>query len=470
MSNKRNLMTEIDEMEEEMKKKLVTSVCICAITLISPVIPTTVFADEYDQLIQQKNNEVAELHQQYQSVQAQIVQLTNEVSGINEQAAELVLQQKTLVDEIADLEQEVTDLEARIEKRQVAIQNQARDTQVNGKSDHLISVLLDSESFGDFVQRLHGMTTIVSANNQMIQQQQADQAAVETKKNEAATKMAELQQMQGQLEAQKGELESKQADLNVMQTNLALQQATKETEKETLIAQKEAHEAEQARIREESERIAARQQAAAENQLVPTTTESSENSSISEVGSSETEHSAQGESTDVQGDIQETPTSSETSSVPAPDSSSPTASASNSNPDPQPAPVSKPTPPTPSAPSGNVGATIVAEAYKHLNKPYVWGAKGPDSFDCSGFTRYVYLQVTGKDIGGWTVAQETAGTVISVSQAQPGDLLFWGAAGSTNHVAISLGGNQYIHAPRPGQTVSVGNTAYYTPNFAVRVN
>ena len=76
----------------------------------------------------------------------------------------------------------MTDLEARIEKRQVAIQNQARDTQVNGKSDRFISVLLDSESFGDFVQRFHGMTTIVNANNQMIQQQQADQAAVKTKK------------------------------------------------------------------------------------------------------------------------------------------------------------------------------------------------------------------------------------------------------------------------------------------------
>lgn len=144
------------------------------------------------------------MKQQHQSVQTQIDQLTNEVSDINEQAAELIAQQKKLGNEINDLEKEVTDLEARIEKRQVAIQNQARDTQVNGKSDRFISVLLDSESFGDFVQRFQGMTTIVNANNQMIQQQQADQAAVKTKKNEAETKMAEMQQMQGQLEAQKG--------------------------------------------------------------------------------------------------------------------------------------------------------------------------------------------------------------------------------------------------------------------------
>lgn len=454
-----------------MKKKLASSLCICAIALTSPVIPTAVFADDYDQLSQQKNNEVAELKQQHQSVQTQIDQLTNEVSDINEQAAELIAHQKKLGNEINDLEKEVTDLEARIEKRQVAIQNQARDTQVNGKSDRFISVLLDSESFGDFVQRFHGMTTIVNANNQMIQQQQADQAAVKAKKNEAETKMAEMQQMQGQLEAQKGKLASKQADLNVLQTSLALRQANKESEKEALLAQKEAYEAEQTRIREESGRVAARQQAAAEDQLIPMTTESSENSSISEADSSETERSVQGESTDVQGDIQETPTNNETSPVATPDSSSTAASTESSrNPDPQPAPSSKPAPPTPSAPIGNVGAVIVAEAYHHLNKPYVWGAKGPDSFDCSGFTRYVYLQVTGKDIGGWTVPQETAGTMISVSQAQAGDLLFWGAAGSTHHVAISLGGNQYIHAPRPGQTVSVGNTAYYTPSFAVRVN
>ena len=85
-----------------------------------------------------------------------------------------------------------------------------------------------------------------------------------------------------------------------MQTNLALRQANKESEKEALLAQK-AYEAEQTRIREESERVAARQQAAAEDQLIPTTTESSENSSIFEADSSETERSAQGESTDVQG-------------------------------------------------------------------------------------------------------------------------------------------------------------------------
>lgn len=77
--------------------------------------------------------------------------------------------------------------------------------------------------------------------------------------------------------------------------------------------------------------------------------------------------------------------------------------------------------------------------------------------------------MTGKDIGSWTVAQESSGTQISVSQAQQGDLLFWGDKGSSYHVAISAGDDQYIHAPQPGENVKYGSTQYYTPDFGVRV-
>ncbi|WP_462259236.1 C40 family peptidase, partial [Vagococcus teuberi] len=129
-----------------------------------------------------------------------------------------------------------------------------------------------------------------------------------------------------------------------------------------------------------------------------------------------------------------------------------------------------PTPaPTPSAPAAN-GSAIVSEAYKHIGKPYVWGAKGPDSFDCSGFTSYVFRQAAGKEIGGWTVPQESAGTQISLSELQPGDLVFWGSRGATYHVGIYVGGGQYIHAPQPGESVKVTSMSYYSPDFGVRVN
>lgn len=119
----------------------------------------------------------------------------------------------------------------------------------------------------------------------------------------------------------------------------------------------------------------------------------------------------------------------------------------------------------------NVQQAIVREAFEHLGKPYVWGAKGPNTFDCSGLTYYVYMKATGHYIGGWTGEQQYAGTQIPVSQAQPGDLVFWGpSSGVTHHVGIYIGNGQFIHAPQPGDKVRVTSISDFTPDFAVRVS
>ncbi|KRK81108.1 C40 family peptidase [Companilactobacillus nodensis] len=113
---------------------------------------------------------------------------------------------------------------------------------------------------------------------------------------------------------------------------------------------------------------------------------------------------------------------------------------------------------------------VVNTAKQYLGTPYVWGGKTPSGFDCSGFTSYVYQQATGKSIGGYTVAQESAGTTEAVSQASVGDLLFWGSQGSSYHVGIYLGNNQYIAAPQPGESVKISTiSGYFMPSFAVKV-
>ncbi|WP_246005692.1 C40 family peptidase [Companilactobacillus insicii] len=113
---------------------------------------------------------------------------------------------------------------------------------------------------------------------------------------------------------------------------------------------------------------------------------------------------------------------------------------------------------------------VINTAKKYLGTPYVWGGKTPSGFDCSGFTSYVYQEATGKSIGGYTVAQESAGTTEAVSQASAGDLLFWGGQGSSYHVAIYLGNNQYIAAPQPGESVKISTiSGYFMPSFAVKV-
>lgn len=120
--------------------------------------------------------------------------------------------------------------------------------------------------------------------------------------------------------------------------------------------------------------------------------------------------------------------------------------------------------------SASTADSVISTAKQYLGTPYVWGGKTPSGFDCSGFTSYVYQQATGKSIGGYTVAQESAGTQEAVSQASAGDLLFWGSKGSTYHVAIYLGNNQYIAAPQPGESVKISTiSGYFMPSFAVKV-
>ncbi|UQS84141.1 C40 family peptidase [Bombilactobacillus thymidiniphilus] len=113
---------------------------------------------------------------------------------------------------------------------------------------------------------------------------------------------------------------------------------------------------------------------------------------------------------------------------------------------------------------------LIDAAKAQYGKPYSWGAKGPNAFDCSGLMNYVFKQALGKDIGGYTVAQESAGQKISLNDLQPGDLVFWGGQGSSYHVALYAGNNQYIDAPAPGQTVGMRSiSGYFYPSFGVRV-
>lgn len=113
-------------------------------------------------------------------------------------------------------------------------------------------------------------------------------------------------------------------------------------------------------------------------------------------------------------------------------------------------------------------SAITSYALNFLGVPYVWGGTTPSGFDCSGFVQYVYSHF-GINPGRTTYTQQYAGTKISVASAQAGDLYFWGSYGSAYHVAIALGGGQYVMAPAPGQNVMTGSVSSYTPSFAVRV-
>ncbi|WP_162257398.1 C40 family peptidase, partial [Loigolactobacillus coryniformis] len=113
--------------------------------------------------------------------------------------------------------------------------------------------------------------------------------------------------------------------------------------------------------------------------------------------------------------------------------------------------------------------TAINAAKSQIGVPYVWGGATPGvGLDCSGLTQYALAQA-GVQVGHNTVAQESAGQEVAVSQLQAGDLVFWGSAGATYHVALYIGNNQYIAAPQPGQSVEVESiSSYFMPSFGVR--
>ncbi|HET9380459.1 MAG TPA: NlpC/P60 family protein [Streptomyces sp.] len=117
-----------------------------------------------------------------------------------------------------------------------------------------------------------------------------------------------------------------------------------------------------------------------------------------------------------------------------------------------------PEPAAPSSPAGRAAvphsraAAAVAYAYGKIGSPYVWGAAGPYSFDCSGLVQAAY-RAAGISLPRTTYTQISAGRRVSRSELAPGDLVFFYSG--ISHVGLYIGDGKMIHAPRPSSTVRV---------------
>ncbi|MGH8775025.1 MAG: NlpC/P60 family protein [Jiangellaceae bacterium] len=101
--------------------------------------------------------------------------------------------------------------------------------------------------------------------------------------------------------------------------------------------------------------------------------------------------------------------------------------------------------------SGRAGVAVQA-AMSKLGYPYVYGGKGPNSFDCSGFTSWAWRQA-GVSLSPSSRVQAGQGTRVSSSQLRPGDILFYGSP--VSHVAMYIGGGKVIHASNPRTDVTI---------------
>ncbi|MFC9393222.1 C40 family peptidase [Streptomyces sp. NPDC057027] len=119
------------------------------------------------------------------------------------------------------------------------------------------------------------------------------------------------------------------------------------------------------------------------------------------------------------------------------------------------------------APTGSAAA-IVAFAKAQIGDAYVSGGTGPNSWDCSGLVQAAY-RAAGIDLPRISYEQSSMGTSVSLSNLQPGDILYWGSRSGSYHVAIYVGGGKYVGAQNPSSGVVEHTMDWDTPSGAVRI-
>lgn len=117
----------------------------------------------------------------------------------------------------------------------------------------------------------------------------------------------------------------------------------------------------------------------------------------------------------------------------------------------------------------DVRVDLCQYAKEFIGNPYVWGGTSlTKGTDCSGFVMRVF-QKYGVKLPRNSRAQANCGTTIKVSEAKPGDLIFYGKGKTINHVAIYIGNGQVVHASSPKTGIKISNVSYRTPFKAVRI-
>ncbi|MET8447761.1 C40 family peptidase [Streptomyces sp. NPDC005209] len=113
-------------------------------------------------------------------------------------------------------------------------------------------------------------------------------------------------------------------------------------------------------------------------------------------------------------------------------------------------------------------AAIVSFVKAQIGDTYISGGTGPNTWDCSGLVQAAFKQV-GISLPRVSQDQSTAGTQVSLSNLQPGDILYWGSAGSAYHVAVYVGDGMFVGAQNPSTGVVEKPLSYDPPTGAVRV-
>lgn len=331
----------------------------------------------------------------------------NEVSSLQSQLTTLMGKVNTLESELIQTGEDITKAQSDLvvaqkkEKEQYAAMKKRIKYMYEAGNDSAFETLVTSDDFTDLLSKAEYVQNVHSYDRKQLQEY------VETKQ--------QISDLKDSLEKDQKELESKQAEYEKQGDNLNNLITSKSSEVANLDSEIQA--AAEAAAKEAAERAAKEAAEKAAKEAAKKQQASAANNSTSSNRNNSTT------SNNTTSNKNNTSNTTRPSRPSGNNTSSNTTSGSNAN-----------------------GGTIVSRAYSQLGKPYVWGACGPSSFDCSGFVSYCltgsYTRLgTTLTFMGWT----------RVSNPQPGDVVT-----TATHCGIYIGNGQMIHAPHTGDVVKVG--------------
>lgn len=421
-------------------KKRILALMLTTVVAVGTSIPALATPD---------NTKLNEGRQKYAEIESKIADIESKIYDLNTQIEPLQLtvdKNKKEIDNInkvidnttKDIEQckkEITELDDALGQR-VKAMYMSGDLEFS-----YLNFILESESTSDFFTRLQAVSQIIGKDKEAVEQ-------VKNKKDELNDKIQSLEDKKNEIDKLNEEVQASLDELD-----------GKKKEQEQL-----ANEAKEERSKFDSEYLSALERETVQTQYDVINSSNSTSAEIqsaitqlrnirdnqlkSEIVKSEVNDMIEkGKTAYNQKKAAEQAAAQAAISTPNRGSGSSSSSLSSS-----------------SARPGAGSSAVLNEAYKHLGKAYVYGATGADTFDCSGFTQYVYKHALGIDISRTTYSQINVGTPVSQSDLQPGDLVF----PHTGHVGIYVGNGQMIHAPQTGDVVKV--SPVYKFYAARRVN
>lgn len=366
------------------RKSMVLAVALAGGLLFNTVQPIEAHAEETSQQMIDKKAKI----------DAEVKKLETELDQLQQEIDQKVKVFNQVQADIKDVDAGIVETEKRIEQRSTILSERMAAYQAQDNTVGVyLSVVLEAKSFADLMDRVVAVKTLMDADQELVNQQEADKAKLEEQKATLDEKQKELQKQFQELQQKESEMEVKKAENQAKSLALKAQIATKQ-EEERLEAERKAAEEEAARLR-------------ALQAATPVVHVNNNNNNNNNTNTSGKNNGG-----------------------------------------------SKPQPIIVGSGSGTASSgDAISTAKQFLGRSYVWGGSNPTTgFDCSGLVQWSYKQA-GVSLPRTASQQYLSTKRISASEARVGDLVFFSYGSGVAHVGIYLGNNTMIDAQNKGVVI-----------------